>query len=279
MGHGYPILGLLYFNEFDNAAGTSASRNYLCDLSVLASLHSERILVLGLAKTPSPQRASLSGLALPERIPALERLTSKEGCMPVTSKRRSPFAALLACALWVPSACQHTKTAASPIKLAVKFPPSEDGSPEYFLTVHEKGRTSTEMSAGSLRPLLGGGAHASPEAGLKLDFTVAKGKVTTTVYSIPPESDPLRYSHTHRLGVHSARLNETVELNELARIGYQPFTLQIVGAKPVGLTHPIIVSKVPSIQVDLADQDVSGYTLSCHCATSLRVTCWITLLT
>jgi hypothetical protein len=107
------------------------------------------------------------------------------------------------------------------------------------------------MSLRSLRPRPGGAADASPANDLKLDFAIEQDELTTTVYTIPPESNPLRYSdgHKHRLGVHTARLNETVELKELARIGYQPITLKIVSAKPAASTHPTIVSKVPSIQV------------------------------
>ena len=139
-------------------------------------------------------------------------------------------------------------------KLAVELP-QPDGPAgilsDRYVIVRERGLTSTEMSLRSLRPRPGGAADASPANDLKLDFAIEQDELTTTVYTIPPESNPLCYSdgHKHRLGVHTARLNETVELKELARIGYQPITLKIVSAKPAASTHPTIVSKVPSIQV------------------------------
>jgi hypothetical protein len=82
----------------------------------------------------------------------------------------------------------------------------------------------------------------------------------TSEYATTRQS--LRYAdgHKRRLGAHSAGLNEIVDLKELMKIGYQPFTLKIVSAKPAGATHPTIVSRVPSIQVDLADDDLPGHT-------------------
>ena len=108
-------------------------------------------------------------------------------------------------------------------KLAVELP-QPDGPAgilsDRYVIVRERGLTSTEMSLRSLRPRPGGAADASPANDLKLDFAIEQDELTTTVYTIPPESNPLRYSdgHKHRLGVHTARLNETVELKELARI-------------------------------------------------------------
>ena len=180
--------------------------------------------------------------------------------------RHLAYTALLVCALLVPCACRRSKTTAASTRLAVEFPPIR-GIGEIFsnryVIVSEGGLTSMEVASDSLRPLPGNRTRASPQITLKLDFTIEQDKVTIVVYTIPPESDPLRYAdgHKKRLGAFSARLNETVELQELRRIGYLPLTLKIVSAKPAVSTHPTIVSKVPSIQVDLVDEDLQGHTL------------------
>lgn len=148
----------------------------------------------------------------------------------------------------------------------MEFPPQGAGIGGIFsnryVIVSEGGLTSTEVPADSLSPTTRSDTRANPQIALKLDFTIKQDKINITVYTIPPESDPLRYAdgHKRQLGAHSARLNEIVDLKELMKIGYQPFTLKIVSAKPAGSTHPTIVSRVPSIQVDLADDDLPGHT-------------------
>jgi len=71
----------------------------------------------------------------------------------------------------------------------------------------------------SLRPLPGGAADASQRTTLNWISRLSRTS-SLPLSTHPSESNPLRYSdgHKHRLGVHTARLNETVELKELARI-------------------------------------------------------------
>jgi hypothetical protein len=142
-----------------------------------------------------------------------------------------------------------------------------------YVILGERGLTSTEITGEYLRPLPGYSARDEQPVTLKLDFTIERNKVVTTVYAIPPDSDPLRYSdgHKHWLGTHSARLNETVDLQELKQVGYLPFALKIVSARPAAPTHPTIISKVPSIQVDLAAEDLRRYTLSLRNTSSRAV--------
>jgi hypothetical protein len=182
------------------------------------------------------------------------------------SASRLASATLLMGTLCYPLACQRPPAS----NLAVELP-RQDGSSGYYVVVSEDGLTSTELPADSLRPLPNA-TNINPQFVLKLDFTVAHDRLTTTVYTLPPESDPLRYAdgHKRRLGVHSARLNQSFELTELTQLGYQPFALKIVSSKPPPPVPPTIVSKVPSIHVDLVDQDLQGYTLSLRNISSSR---------
>ena len=178
------------------------------------------------------------------------------------SASRLASATMLLGTLCCSLACQRHLAA----NLAVELP-QQDGSAgllsHHYVVVSEDGITSTELPADSLHPLPNA-ANINTQFALKLDFTVASDRLTTTVYTLPPESDPLRYAdgHRRRLGVHSARLNQSFELTELAQIGYQPFVLKIVSSKPTPVVPPAILSKVPSIHVDLVDQNLQGYTLS-----------------
>lgn len=169
-------------------------------------------------------------------------------------------AGLLVCALGCPQACQHPQSANLAVELSHRY-----------IVVPERGVTSTEISGDSLRPLAGG-ANNNQQFVVKLDFTIAGDSLTTTVYAIPPESDPLRYAdgHKRRLGVHSARLNQSFELTELTQMGYQPVPVKIISTKPAVTVHPTVVSKVPSIQVDLVDEDVQGCTLLLRNVSSSR---------
>ena len=169
-----------------------------------------------------------------------------------SSGGRFARAALLVCVLGCPQACQRPQSTELAVELSNRY-----------IVVPEGGVTSTEMSGDSLRPLAGGAGNNNKQFVLKLDFTTAGDSLTTTVYAIPPENDPLRYSdgHKRRLGVHSARLNQSFELTELTQMGYQPVLVKIINAKRVPTVHPTVVSRVPSIQVDLVDEDVQGCTL------------------
>jgi hypothetical protein len=158
-------------------------------------------------------------------------------------------------------ACQRSET-----RFAVEFPPQS--GPDRYLIVDERSLTSTEIPASSLRPLPG---HNHPQITLKLDFTIDRNKVVTIVYAIPPETD----GHKHWLATHSARLYETIDLQELKKIGYQPFTLKIVSSKPRSRTPPTIVNNVPSIQVNLAGQDLRGCTLLLRNVSSRGVVAYV----
>jgi hypothetical protein len=114
------------------------------------------------------------------------------------------------------------------------------------------------MTGAFLQLLPGTDPHAGRPVTLTLGFTAHGNSVDAIVYTIPPESDPLRWSdgHKHLLGRWSAKLNGTIELKELRKIGYQPIALKIVKfVPPPRLAHPALVSKTPSIGIAFAADD------------------------
>jgi hypothetical protein len=118
----------------------------------------------------------------------------------------------------------------------------------------------TETPLDLLRPL-DPAAPSSTHGSLLVRFAAKAGRVTTTVYIIPPESDRPHDSDGDKrlLGTHSARLNETVTLDELKNIGHVPFTIRIVKANPPQTAHPALISKVPSIQIAITEQGIPHF--------------------
>ena len=173
------------------------------------------------------------------------------------------------------SGCGEPRSARpSPPKLAVEFEeqfePAGRASISH-LNIGNGSSSSTEYPFRSLRPLAGA-ITPSRDGSLDLEFTVDADKAVTAVYAIPPESDPQRYSEGHKrlLGTHSARLNESVTLDELTKIGYTPFTIHVVKPKSAPTAHPALNTKVSSIQIAIAGDDtlrqpdIDGETPSCR---------------
>jgi hypothetical protein len=102
---------------------------------------------------------------------------------------------------------------------------------------------------------------------LKVDFRSEGNKVIATVYALTvPHSDPHRYEDPYKplLGVHSARLGQTIQLDELAKLGYVPITYKIVSAGPPTGSQPTLISKAPSIEIRVVDENREMYTLALH---------------
>jgi len=62
----------------------------------------------------------------------------------------------------------------------------------------------------------------------------------------------------------SARLNQTVTLSGMAAAGLEPLAIKIVPAQPEFPTGPQVLSKAPSLRVELAGEDRTFYKLKVH---------------
>jgi hypothetical protein len=169
----------------------------------------------------------------------------------------SRIAALALAALLASCAHRQSKTESAPA-LAVEFPAGNGlfGEANDQLAVPPFGGVGTELTGDSLSPLPGTDPHAGPPITLSLGFTAHGDRVNATVYSVPPESDPLRWSDGHKrlLGRWSAKVNETIEIKELKKLGYEPITFRIVKAAPPP-PYRAVISNVPSIKIAPAVQD------------------------
>ena len=177
-------------------------------------------------------------------------------------RRPTPVLPLL-CIVFCCPACRRAATSPPAGGFAVEFPASPWSNRPTYTVVRQSGVTS-EMPANFLHPLAGRSTPA-PLDTLKLDYQIDRDKLIITVYALAePHGNPLRYAAGHQrlLGTHSARLDQSIEFRELTKIGYQPFTVKIVTAKPPVAVRPTLLSKVPSIQIDLVDEDRMSYTLA-----------------
>ena len=160
------------------------------------------------------------------------------------------MAVMLACL-----ACKETAVKPGQQEFAV------EGPPDHYVVVAPG--LSTEMPAAMLKPLRGRVPSAELDT-LKIDYRLEGNKVIATVYALSaPRGNPDRYadSNKHLLGIHSSRLNQTFTLKELEKLSYEPITYKIVTAKPPAPTHPSLISKVPSIQIEIAGEDRANYNL------------------
>jgi len=137
-----------------------------------------------------------------------------------------------------------------------------EGPPGKYVTV-VKGM-STEIPAEYLKPLHAQRPLPTVLDTLKIDYRYDQDKVTATVYALTaPHGDPHRYDDAHKrlLGVHSARLHQTIELKELAKLGYEPIRYNVVSATIPPSAYPHAISKVPSIAVVVTAADRGGRAL------------------
>ncbi|MGH9403516.1 MAG: hypothetical protein ACRD2P_15580 [Terriglobia bacterium] len=135
--------------------------------------------------------------------------------------------------------------------LAVKEP---DGQ---YMVVTARGR-SNEIPATALQRLSSARTPSIRLDTLKVDFRSEGDKVIATVYALTvPHGNPHRYEDPYKplLGVHSARLGQAIQLKELAKLGFVPITYKVTSARLPAGSQPTLVTKAPSIEIRLLDEN------------------------
>jgi hypothetical protein len=74
------------------------------------------------------------------------------------------------------------------------------------------------------------------------------------------------------LGTYSARVNESVTLSGMTEAGLQPVTVEVATARDPSGVHPIFISEVPSVQIELTGQNREFFTLALYNVSSRAVT-------
>ena len=102
---------------------------------------------------------------------------------------------------------------------------------------------------------------------LKVDFRSEGDKVVAAVYALTlPRGNRHRYEDAYKplLGVHSARIGRKIQVDELAKLGYLPITYRVVSAKAPESSVPALVSKAPSIEIRVLEQNWAMYKPALH---------------
>lgn len=126
------------------------------------------------------------------------------------------------------------------------------------MVVTARGGSSNEIPAASLRRLSSARTPSIHLDTLKVDFRSEGDKVIATIYALTlPHGNPHRYEDSYKplLGVHSARMGQTIQVKELAKLGYLPITYRVVSAKVPAGSAPALVSKVPSIEIRVLEEN------------------------
>ena len=153
-------------------------------------------------------------------------------------------------------------------KFAVEFP-SSDGFPPTYVTINDRGEVSSLLQC-----------ENRPECAIELKYAISGDLlvITAAIYSgvtdlANANPDVLAKLPGQKVGEYSGRMGDSVTLSDMRKFGLEPVTLKIVSPEPdSSAPRPKTVSKVPSIQIDLASQDRDSYTVAMHNLSTMAVT-------
>ena len=142
-------------------------------------------------------------------------------------------APLIFAALVLASACRRLPR---PPRFAIELPApgAAPGDPPARVVVPEGLGSDSQFALAALSPLSPRAGHPAGWETLDLNYVMEGDKVKVTVYALHEEYDARRHAtdfRSQKLGAHTARVQESVSLGELEKLGYRPFTLRVVPAK------------------------------------------------
>jgi hypothetical protein len=178
----------------------------------------------------------------------------------MTGRRLMVFVIFAAIAL-AGSGCGRRHEPGTESGLAVEEPDGQS------IVVTARGGSSNEIPAASLQRLSSARTPSIHLDTLKVDFRSEGDKVIATIYALTlPHGNPHHYEDPYKplLGVHSARIGQTIQVNELAKLGYLPITYRVVSAKVPVDSAPALVSKAPSIEIRVLEENRAMYKPALH---------------
>jgi hypothetical protein len=169
----------------------------------------------------------------------------------------------------------NAQTPEAPAKFAVELP--NPGGPPFYATL-ESGNANTLISGPHLRLLADQPAAKKPSA-LKLEYKADGGlvRITATLFYgefdlSSPTPQNLRNVLQESAGSYSGKLNDEVRLSGMEQAGLEPITLKIVPAQGPLSLRPQTVSKAPSIEFAMSDENRMTYKLTLRNLSSKTVT-------
>ena len=165
------------------------------------------------------------------------------------NSRRFVLAAALLCA-----ACGKPPAAPSrEPRFAIELP----GHPPSHILVFDGGGSANQLPFSSLTEDSVLAQTTDAPVTLQLDYSAEGGRARIVSYAI-------YQSGRKKLGDHRARLNETVRLAELQKLGYLPFTVRVLPPAPPPRPNPDLSSDAPSIRIEVVKQNWDSFTLAVH---------------
>ena len=199
------------------------------------------------------------------------------------------IARIFGCLLAVGCACNCVSVAQAPTpapagkpRFAIEYP-AEKGFPPIYEPI--PGYCSTQVCL-SLK--YGENLHrlANPDPAirqptvLELMVKVEGDEVSITPWVYYGAFDPKGTSRpipsvekqdSETLDTYSGRLNDSITLSALERVGLEPMTLEIVSAQLDSPYHPLMRSKAPSLDMEYAPEDRTSGTVTIHNRSSKAV--------
>jgi hypothetical protein len=123
-----------------------------------------------------------------------------------------------------------------------------------------------------------GDANARVASALKIEYHVEGEVVQITATAFYGDFDRLKTPVSlynlpqEKVDTVSARLNQTVTLSGMAAAGLEPLTLKIVAAQSDFPIHPQVLSKAPSLSIELTGEDRTFYRVALRNLSSKAVT-------
>jgi hypothetical protein len=157
-----------------------------------------------------------------------------------------------------------------------------DSSPPRYTVVPEFGGAAQHLDCSQLAQVPGWDASHPDEkrpSTLEIAFkAVSDGvSITATVFfgekfDMNDNPDTLARLPQKSVGTYTARVNGSALLTGMTEVGLQPVTVQVVTADDPGGVHPMFISEVPSVQVELTGQNRENFTLALHNVSARDVT-------
>lgn len=206
----------------------------------------------------------------------IDSLQVPAGVRRLAAEGREPMLRFVTCVFLLCTATiVHAQTPSTPPRFALQI--QREALPPTFLIVSEEENASTSLL--SQLPVRSGSMYDSNnlptaveiECKLNGDAIAITTKVafgafdksgSTTTAGHPQQS----------LGDFSVRLNDSIVLEKMADYGLQPWSIKVVSAQIAGPVKLANVSRVPSIQIEIAGQDLYGYDVKLRNISSRAVT-------
>ena len=167
-------------------------------------------------------------------------------------------------------------------RFAVTLKKPGDSSPPHYIVVRESGGSATYLDCSQLAQVPGWTASHPDEkrpSTLEITFNAASDAVAITAtaffgdkFDMNDNPDTLASLPRKSAGTYTARVNESVLLIGMTEVGLQPVTAEVVTAHDPGGVHPLFISEVPSVQLELTGQNRESFTLALHNVSSRAVT-------